>query len=386
MATTWNPSDKDVSVTLSGANLIATSAGGNDWVRATPALTGKAYYELTVTNAPTEPGLSDPSYARYDDNGAIYYYSGNGGIYGGGQGGGYNIGGAANGDVIGFAVDVTAEKFWIRRNGGDWLGEVIGLQNPATGLGGISFSGFTGSTVVPRARRGDNGSISTLNAGASAFQTAPPSGFVGPDAISGYTLTAAVGSFALAGQAAGTLKKSLMTSAGGAFTLAGQAAGGLRGLRAVADVGAFTLAGQAAGTLVGRVVAGATGTFSVAGQAAGTLFGRNVAGATGAFALAGQDAALTKTAAGAYTLTAAVGAFVFTGVAAGLRKTLKLTADQGAIAFNGNAAGLVVSGGPGEKVLMINVGGVWHTSTPFVRVGGAWKQATPYVRDGGVWK
>lgn len=36
--------------------------------------------------------------------------------------------------------------------------------------------------------------------------------------------------------------------------------------------------------------------------------------------------------------------------------------------------------------MKINIAGVWHDATPFIKVRGVWKSATPYKNVGGIWK
>jgi hypothetical protein len=200
-ATTWNPSDKDASMTLSAllgnSNLIATQNGASgSWrsVRSTGSgkHTGKYYFEATVV--------------KYDGgNGIIVGVSdaaASTAIYAGGSTGsvGFQItanewpGGAGNGcsgwNVVGktvaIAVDLTANKAWCTIDGSAWHG-ASGSNDPVTGTGGLDISSandgasvmimFSGQDV------GGNPDAVALNTGVGSgfFRFAIPSGFSGWD-------------------------------------------------------------------------------------------------------------------------------------------------------------------------------------------------------------
>lgn len=76
---------------------------------------------------------------------------------------------------IDVAADLDAKLIWFRLNGGNWNNSAT--ANPATGVGGASFSGLTGS-VFPVITCDENGVGYLCNFGATAFAYAPPSGFV----------------------------------------------------------------------------------------------------------------------------------------------------------------------------------------------------------------
>jgi len=190
VATTWNPSDKGTSVTLSGGNLTATaSATGDMAVRATTShATGKYYFEVTVgatyTGGDTGPGIMTLAAARdtFGQNatgGVITYPSG--AIYYNGSPapGSPNIGAPGTGQIIGIAVDLVNMKVWMRLQAGTWKGSSAGPDDPATNTGGLSISTVFGSAAaypVQAFGPSASGSTSTVNFSGS-FVNGPPSGF-----------------------------------------------------------------------------------------------------------------------------------------------------------------------------------------------------------------
>jgi hypothetical protein len=75
------------------------------------------------------------------------------------------------------AVDFTAQLSWFRKNGGNWNGS--GTANPATGVGGNSFSYLTGGPffIAANLNVGAASYALTLNAGGTAYAFAAPAGF-----------------------------------------------------------------------------------------------------------------------------------------------------------------------------------------------------------------
>lgn len=108
-----------------------------------------------------------------------------------------------------------------------------------------------------------------------------------------YTLTAAVGAFAVAGQAAGLRAARLLGAAVGAFAVSGQAAGLRRALRLAAAAGGLVLTGSAAGLVAGRRMTAAAGALVLAGQTAALRRGYGLVAAAGSFALNGLTAGLS---------------------------------------------------------------------------------------------
>lgn len=92
-----------------------------------------------------------------------------------------------------------------------------------------------------------------------------------------FTLTAGVGSFALAGQAAGLRAARTLGAGAGSFALTGQAAGLVGARRLAAAAGAVAVSGQAAGVRRAAVLSAGVGPVTVAGQAAGLRAARRLA-------------------------------------------------------------------------------------------------------------
>ena len=180
----WNPTDVD-DATVSSDSLTATkTAATSGGVRGLNYFsTGLTYFEQTlVTNAGTglRIGISNASHslsaALTLGVNALGYNPSTGAVIGNAATLA-TIMTATNGDVLGFAVDLTNSKIWIRKNGGDWNNDVIGNQNPATNTGGISLSGLNAGPYYPTFTSTDDDTSLTLNIGASAYNASAPSGF-----------------------------------------------------------------------------------------------------------------------------------------------------------------------------------------------------------------
>jgi hypothetical protein len=173
----------DVTVTndrLTAAQTTTTITSGVHVL--TARTTGKYYFEMTVTvinSGARGVGLINPG-ASY--NGVIatglncvIYYTNSGNISSNNASSGKSVGIAAVGQVIGVAIDLDARKAWFRRAGGNWNGEVIGISDPAAGLGGVTVGSGAFAPVV--AFSNSFASAFTANFGATAYANAAPSGF-----------------------------------------------------------------------------------------------------------------------------------------------------------------------------------------------------------------
>jgi len=188
MATTWNPSDKTASITLSGGNNIATTSGVDQGVRATNAFGSKTYCETKIGHA--DETLSTIATTAF-----------NWATMSGGQGsslvdfGGGTLalldwiagapittfsGSLAANDIIGWALDGT--KVYISKNG-TWI-----LGNPAAGTG---FATLTAGTYLPAARLYSTGGSKSVTLQADTTTYSPPTGFtiIGGGGSSPQTLT-----------------------------------------------------------------------------------------------------------------------------------------------------------------------------------------------------
>ncbi len=176
---TWNPADKDASITLSGGNLIATSTAAAAWasLRTTlaPSPPTKAYFRAAVTtvnNMYCGPGIASVSaplnnFIGSDTQGIV-------GIakaaspslifYGGSQIGGFpNL--VTSLDYVVVAFDSTAKLAWftVMTAAGalDTNWDSVG-DSPATGTGGFPISTPIG-TLYPAGSLFDIGVALTLD-------------------------------------------------------------------------------------------------------------------------------------------------------------------------------------------------------------------------------
>lgn len=167
--TTFNPSDKAAGVTLSGGNLVVTGTSGS--VRTIRAIaSGKGYAEVRVDNpgATGAVGCANSSatitaYVGANANGIGYWTTGD--VY---QNSSVidTIGALSAGDIVNIAVDRTAGKMWLGKNG-------TFSGNPAAGTGGYTLPAGDVYVMVSTSTGGQL----TANFGASAFAYSPPSGF-----------------------------------------------------------------------------------------------------------------------------------------------------------------------------------------------------------------
>lgn len=159
--TTWNPVDKDTSITLSNGNKTAVASGGS--VRSIyGANVGKRYWEYMIPSGSDQmvgvatPAASLTAWPGYDAS-AWAYEKSSGTIWNNAA----SVDAvAAGGTNIGIMLDATAKKLRFRRNG-----VLVGSEITLTGSVWHAIFGY-GSTCV-------------ANFGASAFVYAVPSGYVG---------------------------------------------------------------------------------------------------------------------------------------------------------------------------------------------------------------
>ena len=148
VAVTFDPTTRE-NVTLSGGNLIATHSNtvnnaGALAPRASLKTTGKFYFEVTFNSVHGDLdccGLmtSIGTFFNLVTSGSncLAVYRWNGAINSNGSNSGKTLGACTSGDIISIAVDLTARKAWLRKNGGNWNGLALGSENPNTGLGGV---------------------------------------------------------------------------------------------------------------------------------------------------------------------------------------------------------------------------------------------------------
>lgn len=150
----WDVTRKYSSVSLTNAGLTVKTGVNDTGVYGTVAITNKTYWEMKIDNS------ASPFVACIGVANSTYNVANHVGSTGDGSIGVYASGtqwlinqtttGTASsfvtGDVVSIAVDPTARLIWMRVNGGNWNGS--SSNDPATGVGGQSFSSITG-TLYP---------------------------------------------------------------------------------------------------------------------------------------------------------------------------------------------------------------------------------------------
>jgi hypothetical protein len=178
---TFDPATLAAGGVLSSGNLTITKTSG-----VTPGAfgiisrsSGKYYWEYSFGD-----GITSGSLAGIATGSATYSAlssPGFGGIFVQGGGNIWSDGtlvaalGNMDGRIAGVAIDFTAQKAWFRADGGNWNND--GTANPATGVGGLSFSALGAVPMFPVAVLNVNGDAVRVNFGALPFRDAAPSGF-----------------------------------------------------------------------------------------------------------------------------------------------------------------------------------------------------------------
>jgi hypothetical protein len=191
-AVTFDPSNTAPNIALSGGNLTGAATASNLNGQTTRSTTshssGKFYVEFTGTliNA-THPGTSGFGFANASmadnndfpgsnnnngieiyDNGEVFLNGTNTATYSS----------ASTGNIISMAVDFGGQLIWWSVNGGNW--NAGGTANPATGIGGVSFSTINAGpyfAVSELDAHTGGASSTTINFGATTYSYTPPSGF-----------------------------------------------------------------------------------------------------------------------------------------------------------------------------------------------------------------
>lgn len=160
---TFSPFDKSQYIDLTNSNrTMKWNQDGFNWAACRSFIgksTGKWYWEIQVDdNSYTSVGVTNFNY--WYVNFGLAYFTGTVNSIGAGSGatnGNLTYNGAsqttqpfwANGDILQFAMDCDAQLLWYRIAGGNWNGS--GTANPATGVGGVSFSGLGTGPYYPGA-------------------------------------------------------------------------------------------------------------------------------------------------------------------------------------------------------------------------------------------
>lgn len=192
--TSLNPADISAGLTLSNNNqsIQATTATANKQVRSVDANTNtKIYFETSLDVYSTPAGQSMAmgvsslgshlysSFMGQDLFSLAVWMGNNTDVY-------LNnvitrvITGTTNaGDVFGVAADLTAQKIWVQNvtKATGYNPAVGGTQNPATGQGGVSFAGLTGTPFALSLEIDNNGGMMTINSGQMPYAGTRPTGF-----------------------------------------------------------------------------------------------------------------------------------------------------------------------------------------------------------------
>ena len=163
---TWNPADKDASITVSGGNLTASMTPTVSLVRSTISKSsGKWYWEyvvgVTVVGPIVGVATSAEATSQYPGGGffSVGYYGPNGSTYKNGAIQATNATYAV-GDVVGVAMDVDTSLVTFYKN------NVV--------QGSVAISGTIFAAV---GQSGANNPTVTANFGATALTYSPPAGF-----------------------------------------------------------------------------------------------------------------------------------------------------------------------------------------------------------------
>jgi hypothetical protein len=177
-AATWNPADIS-GATLSGGNLIATAGAGFGGARGIVSQTsGKYYWEyaysvLNSNSIACGIALSTANLAAVG-TGMVYIQRTTGNIIVNASASGSTLGIISASAVLGIAVDFSSQLIWMRKApAGSWNGS--GTADPATGVGGVSFSAVSGALFAYMT--GQAGDQITANFGATGFSGVVPAGF-----------------------------------------------------------------------------------------------------------------------------------------------------------------------------------------------------------------
>lgn len=180
--TTFNPSDKSSTVTLSGGNLTATYATSYGGVRSISSYTsGKKYMEWFVNvgvNAfDSAFGVANATadLTAVTTTGEAGYFEGDTTIFG--NNGTVLTGLSTYSQLItmGMAVDFGNLKIWFRNNGGNWNNNPSG--DPVANVGGGDISFITGPIFAWALGNGANLASLTANFGSTAYSFTPPTGY-----------------------------------------------------------------------------------------------------------------------------------------------------------------------------------------------------------------
>jgi hypothetical protein len=186
--TTWNPADKDADITLSNSNFTASITNPQTGsIRSTTSKTSGKWYLEYVANwnnvicncGIMQAGAGLTGATGFDSLG--WGIQSNGNWFTVNNSSPTNIGGTgADGDVLGFCLDLNANKFYLTKNGASLLG------NPVAGTGGTTIAAATWFAGCGSAPASGKTGVMTANFGGNSLSFQPPSGFSAWDPPAGY--------------------------------------------------------------------------------------------------------------------------------------------------------------------------------------------------------
>jgi hypothetical protein len=228
MSTTFNPSDKNAYVTLSGGNLTATgNSGSNGGVRGTTShnsgkvvlgytgvtINGDTIDYIGVGSAADTLGLAQGTQANQCIliSDGIAFSPGANGV-------GTFVDMRSGVHTVDFALDFGNAMFWIRSDGGGWSGGAFGGTDPTTGSGGFPMGSIT-APLFPYIRLTSSASFCTLNPSPGSL----PTGYSAWDVGNIWASVEAADTFAAAGYvgAFGVLGNLATTEAADIFAAVG---------------------------------------------------------------------------------------------------------------------------------------------------------------------
>lgn len=192
LAATLDPSHCGPNITLSNGDLTATLGTNGDNLALSTSFfsSGSWYWEVTDVTDPNSSlanriGVAESGVSLTNALGNVADEMGysplTGDLWWDGAAQVTGLPTGAAGDVIGIAINATAEEIWVRvivsGTPGYWNGS--STANPATGTGGVSYSGATiaGANMCPAVSLSNVSAEITANFGSTAFAATPPSGF-----------------------------------------------------------------------------------------------------------------------------------------------------------------------------------------------------------------
>lgn len=176
--TTWNPSDKNASVTLSNGNLTATTSSSGSVRSIASHSSGKYYCENVITHSANSSfGIATSGYSL---SGYIGSTANAVGCLTDGRVFLNNVNvttltAVANGTTWSLAIDLDNKRAWWRRNAGNWNDNVS--ADPATNTLGVDISGLNAGLYFVIWDGETNTDAAAMNFGATAYAQSVPSGF-----------------------------------------------------------------------------------------------------------------------------------------------------------------------------------------------------------------